>query len=102
MPIDQSTEYRMSQIARRLVVLLRRSNNPRREMQDAAQRLSRAELAEISVSPGMSPEKFAAEMENSENLQQAVQDSGIEFHPQLIESVDELVGRLIPSDGHLD
>src|SRR5271165_7106758 len=102
MSTSRSMDYKITQIARRFVVLLRRSNWPMEEMQEASLRLSRAGLVEIPVGAGMTPEKFAAQVEESPEVRQALANMGIEFHPQLIESVDELVSHLLPSDGHLD
>lgn len=91
---------RLRAISARIEVLLRRSRDPQGEMREAAHRLLESGLSDFQPDQKTGPAEFAANaIENNPLMYQRVSEMVIDFHPQLIDSLDEMVSLLLPSEG---
>lgn len=90
---------KLDAIANRLEQLLSQSENPRAEMIAIEKMLSDADLANWSVPLGTTPMQFAQTMiaENPQ-LYDVIDETRTEFRPELIETAEELINHIVPSE----
>lgn len=95
-------DLRMQQlhkISTRAIKLLNRSRDPQGDMREAAHRLNEAGLSDFQTGPETSPAEFAgATIEDNPLMYDRISNMRTSFHPEIVESLDELISLLLPSD----
>lgn len=99
-PIRQTPEQLLlSQVATRLVQLLKVSQNPEGDREEAVAMLKDKDLYQGTVRPELSPTDFAwVLIEDNHLLQESVWALKNTFNPMASETVVDLIGNLIPAD----
>lgn len=95
-------QQRVDAIADRIEALLSQSNDQYSEMKEASSDLLQAGLLNFSVSDRTKPAEFAEALRDNPLIYEAVQDMTVDFHPQLSETVGDLVSHLLLTRGSLD
>lgn len=94
-----TTQDRLDAIAKRVVTLLSRSGDPKGEMRQADHRLLQAGLSEFQSGPKTTPQAWAHNVfVDNLLMNERLREMRNEFRPELIESLDEMVSRLLPAE----